>query len=293
MRTGDVVDVRSVCPIYVAGMSASQAGKPVSKGTFRAMQSQIAIANGGTGDTVTAKLQDSLPLADSALSNGYVAPDDGSIKLREGAATAVQIAIPFTAAKNFTLYQVKLKASQLGTIAAGKIITCEIQGDAAGDPDGSAIATAYPIEAAGVGAAIEDLIFTFPIGAECLIGTDYWVVLGGDYAFSAANCIQIHKNTVVGTGADKQFDAAWVTAGANNDIWFNLYELVFTDVVGASYTHSALADDWIDPADAVEQLEMDLNGVRSWFRFYYTVSAGTQFVNHVVGLSNPVSIPAV
>jgi hypothetical protein len=293
MRTGDVVDVQTVCPIYVAGMSASQAGRPVSKGTFRAMQSQIALANGGTGDTVTAKLQDSLPLADSALSNPYIAPDDGGVKLREGAATLLELDIPFTAAKNFTLYQVKVKASQVGAVVAGKTVTCEIQGDAGGDPDGSAIAIAYPVEAAGIGAAIEDLIFTFPIGAECLIGVDYHIVIGGDYALTGTEYIKIHYNTVVGTGVNQKFDLAWGALDVNKDVWFNIYELVFTDVVGASYTHAALADDWIDPADSVEQLEMDLNGVRSWFRFYYTISAGTQFINHTIGLSNPVSIPAV
>lgn len=298
MSTLRLGDMAAGTPLNLLAVSASGGSRPVpSLRGIRAgqlNQGVLAVSGGGGADTLDVKLQESDPPELLDQINGYDGVDDGSIKLREGAATQVLLAIPFTPTENVTIYSAKLQLSRLGTIAADKSVWVYIDTDAAGDPAGAAVsgaqalATSRKILCSAIATDRNEVTFFFDDGIDLTAATQYWLVVDADYTESAVNCIQVHYNTVVGTSGCKKFDAAWA-AIANNDIWFRLQYLQFTDIAGAALAQ--ITEGWLNEHDILERLELNMETVKDTVRAHYTVSGGTWYVATVLNVGLPLTLP--
>ena len=279
-RLGDIVKTE---PLSGLALQATGGAGPVSGlASFRAAQlvnRVLGVTGGGGSDTLDLKLQESDPPKLLAQINAYDGTDDGSIKLREGAATAVELGIPFTPTADITVDKIRLQLSQLGSVAAGKKVWVTIETDSTG-PSGTDVngAQAYgasrKVEAADISDSIEEVEFELIDGVDLTASTTYWIIVKGDYTASATDCIQVHYNTVVGTSLCEQYDAAW-GAIANYDIWYEVDYLEFTDISGAALTQ--VTEGWANPEDTDETLELSLKGVKDTVRLYATVSGGVWY----------------
>jgi hypothetical protein len=252
----------------------------------------MAVTGGGGSDTLDVKLQESDPPKLSDQINAYDGVDDGSRKLREGAATNVSIAIPFTPPVDMTIQAVDLMLSRLGTVAAGKSVYVAIQGDTAGDPDGTDISGAQQyghsrrILCTDIGTDIAEHRFYFEDGVDLTASTTYWIVIEGDYTASASNCIQVHFDTAA-TGC-KHYDSAWAVM-TNENVWFKIYYCEFTDIAGAVFTQ--ITEGWLNAIDVAERIEFDLEGVKDTIRAHYTVSGGTWTIGNILNVGYPLVAP--
>lgn len=294
-RLGDIVTAEPLAGLAIQATGGAGPVKGLTK--FRASQlvnRVLGVTGGGGADTLDLKLQESdAPKLLDAI-NAYDGTDDGSIKLREGAATAVQLAIPFTPTADVTLDKVRLQLSQLGSVAAGKKVWVNIQTDAAPDPSGTDVNGAQiygasrKVEAADISDTIEEVEFQLIDGVDLTAATQYWIVVSGDYTASATDCIQVHYNTVAGTSTCRQYDAAW-GAIVNYDIWYEIDYLIFTDVSGAALTQ--VVEGWINPEDTEETLEVSLKTVKDTIRLHATVSGGVWYPTASLALGMSGSLP--
>lgn len=167
-----------------------------------------------TAGTLTGNLYYAATAADLATYN-YTTAGDTWVPLRNGAADNVKVAHSFTtgALETPSIYQVTFRLRQEGTLAAGDYIWVSIQGDATGDPDGTAIATSYKIDATAISTASGGELVTFTFRESSVqaltAATAYHIVLEGDYTASSSNQIQIHVDTLASGGTLELYDAAW------------------------------------------------------------------------------------
>lgn len=293
------VPLTTIDPDNAGIITASMGGRPVvGLDQFRAAQSNIAaigVAGGGGADTLDVKFQDSYPQQINSVEiNAFDGIDDGSEKLRDGAASNIRFGIPFTTTFAHTIYSVRLQMSRLGTpaIGAGGIpaVWATLETDAAGDPSGTAVGGSsrlYPT--ASIDTTREEITFFFDVGVDLANATDYWIVVEGNYDVSATDCIQLHYNTVAGTSGCKFFDAAWA-ASVNIDYWFRMEYLIFADISPA-IAHAQITEGWNNIWDTLERVDINLEPIRDAVRAYYTVSGGTWTVANILTLGEGKVLP--
>jgi hypothetical protein len=292
-RLGDIV---AALPLHIADIAATGGSRAIpGLAGYRAAQGSIgamAVAGGGGADTLDVKLQESDPPVYLDQINYYDGTDDGSEKLRDGAGSNLMFAIPFTPSANITIYSADLWLSRLGTIAAGESVYVAVQGDAAGDPDGTDINGAQQfghsrrILGSSIPTSISQQRFFFEDGIDLTAATPYWLLLEGDITLSAANCVQCHYDTA--TSGCKYFDAAWAVM-TNQNLWFRLQGLSFTDIVGATFAQ--ITEGWLNAIDVAERIEVDLMNVKDAVRAYYTVSGGTWTIGNILNVGYPLVAP--
>lgn len=292
-RLGDIVTAQ---PLHIADIAQTGGSRAIpGLASVRAAQGSIgamAVSGGGGSDTLDVKLQESDPPSYLDQINAYDGTDDGSEKLRDGAGSNLLFAIPFTPSANITIYSAKLMLSRLGTIAAGKSVWCYIDTDSTGDPAGSAVAGAQnlpnsrKIECTNIPTSIGEQTFFFEDGIDLTASTPYWLLIDGDYTVSAANCIQVHYDTA--TSGCKYYDAAWAVM-TNQNLWFRLQYLAFTDIVGAAFAQ--ITEGWLNAIDVAERIEVDLQTVKDAIRAHYTVSGGTWTIGNILNVGLPLVKP--
>ncbi len=148
---------------------------------------------------------------------------DGAVEeVNEGAGDNVELAMSFTqsGAKTIVGYLAKLKKN--GTPTNETLgFRIRIEGDAAGDPDGSALANSTATKATSLIDSTNSgwYLFLLDIGSRGTLadGIDYHAVVSGDYDASATDNIEIDTQ-IVGAGAQKCifFDAAWAALSLKN-----------------------------------------------------------------------------
>lgn len=258
---------------------------------FRSMQVNLITAIEGTpgAETLTMKIQDSPPPALTAFNNPYNGTDDGGSKLLAVTGRLNAIGIPFTVTDALTIWRAEVMLSQVGAIAAGKSVWCEIYEDNAGDPDaapyyGAACGKSLLMPAASVAASATLYNFTFPWGQDLAAG-DYWLVVIGDWTASDVNYLKVHYNTVVGTSSDKVLDngagPAWA-ASANTAHWFRMWYLDYSDVAltkieGGAFTAITGNDPALNIVDEYQLREVDLRQCNDTVRCKFTITAGTDW----------------
>lgn len=246
------------------------------------------VAGGGGADTFQHILQE----ADAPglyHQNTYDNVDDGSIKLKEGAALQTEIAIPFTqsAVDYRTPIGVVLWVSKLGipALAAGgkPSISVSIETDAAGDPSGTSVSDSYNLATEDISGLLTGVLIGFQGGPAAVAnGGSYWVVIKPNYDASATDCIQVHYNTVVGTSACKVNSGGWA-AIANQDVWFQLHQVTFTDVDVSKLGDGGAFDPYDESVifantiDSAQIRTLDTRRVKEYLRFRYDISGGNWY----------------
>jgi hypothetical protein len=268
-------------------------GKPVSglravRGIQVLHTMPISDIGGAGGETLDAVLQDSLAPAWLANQNLYDGTNDGSELLRDGAASNLGLAIPFTPAISCTIYSVHLRLSRLGTPAkaAGGTPPCvhvSITPEAAGAPvyvpGGAAtqvgLGSSRGVETADIATAIAEYEFLFETGVDLTAGTPYWIVIDGDYDTSAVNAIRVHYDTAVSACAF--YDAAWANLAAKN-IWYRMKYCVFSNVTLANIEGGAFdqftEQEAVNIMDWWNRRELTMGEFRDTVRVKYTAGAG-------------------
>lgn len=294
MRLGDIaanVALLPVDPTNLGVIPAAGIGGQPKTGLNEILAAQaslmaLSVSGGGGSDTLDVKFQESDAPEEAEGINGYNGVDDGSRKLREGATTNVLLAIPFTPAVGLTVYQVKLMLSKLG--APTGHVWVEIQGDSTGDPDGTAIGgVSRKVDVANIGAAIEEVSFFADCGIDLTGATAYWLVITGDYTASATDCIQVHYDTA--TSACKQYNGTVWAVTTDENFWFKLEQLIFSDV--SSLVHAQITEGFANPMDTWERLEIPMLMRKPALRAFYTPSGGAWTVGHALAIGYPKTQP--
>lgn len=142
--------------------------------------------------------------------NGIV---DDEVGLRLGPSDNVELAMEFTPTTDQTAQAIKAVLKRFGTIAPGRYVWFEIQGDAAGVPDGNAIGVSAKVPASSISpAAYQTVTFEFPRGVALTANTTYHIVFKGDYDPSPSNYIAVATDVVASGGAGEIKDATWSDA---------------------------------------------------------------------------------
>jgi hypothetical protein len=296
-RLGDFA-VGAIARPSAGALAASGPGIAINASGFRSGQSLVITGEptgGGGSDTLAVKLQHSPPPVVSENSSGYDGTDDGSEKLRDGAASNVAFAIPFTPDDDLTIWKVKLMLSKLGTpaIAAGGIpwVLVQVRPDDSGDPDASSIAASFYIRTADIPEALSEVEFLFSDGFELSAATPYWLVITGNYDVDANNCIQVHYDDA--TSGCKYYDSAWA-ALTDKNIWVVMEDLYFEDVPTSevpvvTFTEGTILNELIEGLD---RQEVNMEMLNKYLRGYYTISGGTWGIGHGMYLGDPKVQPA-
>lgn len=262
----DLASVMSVLlAVIPAAKVASLVGRIIDATNFRKVifQQQCGVVS-GTNPTWDGKIQASPPPAETVDLQQMTVGTTENI-LRDAGASNIEFAAAFTTgAGGNTIREVKLMLKKIGTIVSGKILTLEIQGNTAGDPDGTAVQTAETVETDDIGSEFALVTFTFKDPIDLTAATIYHVVLGGDYAVSLTNAI-VWRSLTVGSGGNMSyFDAAWAQT-ATEDLETQGMELVFADVSGATFTQITASNP--DP----EEVSVDRKVEEPFLRYVGTI----------------------
>lgn len=238
----------------------------------------------GTTPTLDGKIQEATSLPeDSELQTG-IGATDAWVPLRNGATDNIQVAMTWTTVGAVTIYKVKVKLLQLGTVLAAKKIFATIEGDSTGDPDGTPVQTSELIEAAGItkDSNGEYVIFTFKTPVELTAATAYHFVISGDYATSAVNQIQVGVETVASGGNIELYDAAWADV-TTQTMEAQGFSLTFADVTGAVFTQ--VTDAGIDK-ETPQEVVVNTGNYGPYLRYYGTISTsgGDSYTMSVLAL---------
>lgn len=287
IRMGDGALANQLAPMVPGDEAFVQAGVTIYGGAVTGLRDKRSaqinfvpqlIDGAVLADTLATTFEESDPPAVFDQNLQFDGTDDGSIKLRDGAASNIRFGIPFTTVLGKTIHSVKLQLSRLGVPAIATSVpnvSVSIQIDAAGSPGGTALGGASrKVLATAISTTRGEITFNFDVGVDLADATIYWIVLEGDYDVSAANCIQLHFNTVAGTSGFKFFDAAWA-ADTNKDPWFWMEALDFTVIAGLSHpTILGVLPDWTQGEDT---LEVDLRLRKDAIRAKYVNTGGGDF----------------
>lgn len=257
---------------------------------------------GGGSETFKYQLQHSDPPR-LYHQNTYDDIDDGSIKLNEGGALQTQIAIPFTqsAVDYRTPIAAAIWVSRLGvpvnSLGLPPAIEVSIYSDSGGSP-GVSLGQSYFIGTGDISTEISGILVGFagsfyPIAN----GGSYWVVISPTYDADPNNCIQVHYNTVGGTSACKVNSGGWA-AIANQDVWYQLYQLTFTDVDdavldGGAFNQYQQDVNFVNPIDGAQLRVVDARRLKDYVRFRYIISAGTWYPFAFTIAAYPYELPLV
>lgn len=250
------------------------------------------LATGGSGsETIEYVLQEAGP-PNLTHQNIFDGVDDGGIKVNAGAPALERLAVPFTQdlVNHRTPIAIGLWLTRVGNpVKAGggtPSIAVNILKDAAGVPD-AAIGESYHIATADLPIGVPVLVLFGFSGCNEAVGSGdpFWVEITPSYDVSAGgtDCIQVHYNTVAGTsGCQKWQSAAWASI-VNQDIWFSIYQLTFTDVSNdllegggvISYQQDARS---LNAIDGISERAVNLTRVKDYLRFRYIISGGNWYV---------------
>jgi len=155
------------------------------------------------------------------------------VPLRIGATDNVELAQAVTVpgSGSQTVESVRLLLRRRGTLAAGNLAV-EIQGDAAGSPDGTPIANGTSQNVVVTSVTLDNfglwLTFSFAVAPVVTGGTIYHVVLSGTYTADGTNNIEVGTEAVPSGGGFELLDVSWADNALKN---MNLrwYTSSFTD----------------------------------------------------------------
>lgn len=150
--------------------------------------------------------------------------DNTSDKLRQASNDRVKLAQGFKVATIGPIEFVDLKVLKAGSPTGNVWVT--IEGDAAGNPTGTPLATSdkFDVSQISATAGFYRLPFRTPF-TPALTSTQYHLVLQGDYAVSGTNYLQWQGNSadVYANGIAKKFDNTAWAAATPADFVFRLY----------------------------------------------------------------------
>lgn len=156
--------------------------------------------------------------------------DNTSEKLRQGASDRVKLAQGFQVTTAGQVLYVDLEIASVGSLAASQI-WLTIEGDNAGNPNGTPLATSDRVSAPQVATSAQRIRFAFRTPATLATSTQYHLVLQGTYAASTSNYIQWDGNSsnTYASGSAKKFDGTnWAAAVGPADFYFTVFTLINT-----------------------------------------------------------------
>lgn len=242
--------------------------------TGKARISLLSLNTAGTAPTLTAKLQESDPLA---VGQTYTTVGTNDIVLRNASNDNIKLSAAFTQSGARQIKRVGLRLKNNGTITAGKLLTLTIETNSAGDPSGTVLGTAGTVLCSAVGTTYDWVVFTFASPVDVADATIYHLVLAGDYSVSASNDITWRTATVASGGNANVFDSAYA-AVATNSREFYIHQYNFSDVSGGGYTQLATAGN-----ATVQTLEFNIDNLKAIIRSYFTIG-GTSSPAFTTGL---------
>lgn len=192
-------------------------------------------ASAGTTPTLDVKLQKSAAAARN-FDDSDVTLGEAWVELRKGTNDNIELGIQFTATGDVSVSSVKLYLKRAGTIAAGKVIACRIEGDSTNAPDGTSLGSSANVDATAIGTTGEWVEFTWPIAPDLSDGGTYWIVLSGDYTVSASNHILLGVDTVGSGGNVAVYDSAWAAITSTQTGNAQVFAYTFTDISGGTHT---------------------------------------------------------
>lgn len=218
-------------------ISRAAVGLSAFRGVLVCMNGIGLLIDGGHLDTFDLSVQESDPPIPGENKNLFDGVDDGSIKLKDGAASNTQLAVPFTSSVSKTIHTITLPLSKLGVpaLAAGGLpnVSVSFVEDNVGVPSGAAVGFAsVRVNVDDIPTARTNITFTMDSAIDVVAGTNYWFILDGDYDADPNNCVQWHFDTVPGTSGFKFRDVLWI-ADTNKAPWYSMQVLEFTDVPDA------------------------------------------------------------
>lgn len=215
--------------------------------------------------------------------NTFDGDDDGYLALNDVVSGITLMGIPFTQDavddRIPSAFGVWLSRKGTPTRTGGNpSIHISILADSAGSPSGSALFDSFYISTDDIpvnGLAL--ILFGTRGGVPVVNGGSYWIVIDGTYYDqSDANHIRVHYNTVTGTSGCKTYTGSW-NAISNQDIWFHLYQLTFTDVPtdeieGGAFNPYIEGTDYLNRIDSVQARILDLKKRKDNLRAKYAIT---------------------
>lgn len=238
--------------------------------TGKARFTLTSLNTAGTSPTLACKLQHSIGATQGVAFLTAGATDN---KLREGATTTVKLSQKFTQSGARQIKSVSLMLKKIGTLAAGKLLTLDINTNNAGVPSATSLGTSATVSIDDiVGTSYASATFTFAKPVDVADATIYHFVLSGDYTASGTNCVVWRSLTVASGGGQSTFDDTTWTAVATQDFEVYAYQYNFADVTGGGFAALSTAG-----TASVQTLELNVNSLRAIARLYSTIG----------GTSNP------
>ena len=160
-------------------------------------------------------LEAEIPINTDAFRGLRLATGTATDKLSQG--------VQFTAAGPMPFIDVILARS--GTVPVSTI-WFTLQTSAGSDPTGTVLATSVKLDATAVNTTAQAIRFTFTSPPTVATGTQYHLVMEGDYARSDTNFIWWYGVAAGGyaSGVARQWNsAAWSNATGVGDFWFRCY----------------------------------------------------------------------
>jgi hypothetical protein len=224
----------------------------------------------GTTPAAAVKLQSSPPpVTGASMRTGTTA----GVALRTASNTAIKLGASFTTASGYvpTVKGVMLPLKKHATLASGTL-TVTISTDSSGPS--AALATGT-IDVAGLTDAFTGQVVTFSKGAQLAASTKYWVTLEGDYTVDATANVTWLTTTVASGGNASVFGTGWV-ASATNNLNFETYDLIFTDVTDGAFSA-------VSTTGVIEELTIPVQNFGSWFRAHAIIT-GTNTPSFIIGI---------
>lgn len=232
----------------------------------------MAANTAGSSPTLNLKLQSS-PVA--SISHSYEQEEtEIDVQLRIAADNSVLLAASFTQAATGTVKSVFLPLKERGTLSDGTNLTLTIEADNAGDPSGTALATATVPLSSLTGDYVN---YEFAFDVDLSAG-DYWLVLASDYTASATNNVAWQGDSGLTSGGNQSVeDGTNWAADADDSQVFTMYQYVFTDVTDGAYTE-------VTTGGSAQRLAVNVDNLGSIARVHATVT-GSSTPSYRVGVS--------
>lgn len=180
----------------------------------------------GTNPTLDIKVQSSDP---AVTGYNYLTAGTTETKLKTGASTLVKHALTFTQTGARSIKTASFVMKKIGSIAAGKKVTIEVQSDSAGAPSGSVLGSATIDIDTAVGTAFAYVKATFETPVDVANSTKYHLVVSADYDASSDNCVVLRSATVSSGGTQQTYGSSW-TAVTTQSYEAFVEQCQFTDL---------------------------------------------------------------
>jgi hypothetical protein len=134
-------------------------------------------------------------------------------------ASVVNIGQKFTPGTTGVIERAQIQITKVGAPTGRIWLT--LQNDNAGVPGTTILATSDKLDVSKIATAAQEVAFVFRAPASFTSGTNYWIVVNGDYTVSNVNYANIGYDSATGNGTAYSYNGTtWTQVSATAKMWF-------------------------------------------------------------------------